>query len=97
MSQRLHVGATDSPAYEAVVASEADATKDRLFRWLCAGPWKIRIGDINLWNKVEPAIADLFPGLFPDDVWAFYIGDRSIQHPTAVELREWLDVARGEA
>lgn len=90
MSQRLHVGATDDPVYEAVIASEADATADRMAGWLCAGPWKIRISDLDLWRKVEPAIAELFPGVFPNDVWAFYMGERSIQHPTAAELREWL-------
>jgi hypothetical protein len=91
MSQRLHIGPTDNPVYEAVIATEADATEDRMADWLQNGPWKIRIGDLALWRKVEPAIADLFPGCFPNDVWAFYMGDRNIQHPTASELRAWLD------
>ena len=90
MSQRLHVGATDDPVYDAVIVSEADATEERLSDWLYSGPWKIRIADLELYRKVEPSIAEWFPGLFPNDVWAFYMGDRSIQHPTALELSEWL-------
>jgi len=90
MSERLHIGATEDPTYDAVIASEADASEDRMTSWLCGGPWKIRIGDVDLWEKVAPAIAALFPGLFPNDVWAFYMGDRSIQHPTAAELSEWV-------
>ena len=90
MSQRLHIGPTDDPVYDAVIASEADATEERLADWLYGRPWKIRIGDLELWKKVEPAIAELFCGVFPDDVWQFYMGDRHLEHPSADELREWL-------
>jgi len=97
MSQRLHVGATEDPLYDAVIASESEATEERMADWLQAGLWKIRIGDIDLWNKVESAIAELFPVQFPNDVWSFYMGERNIQHPTASELCEWLDAGRGQA
>ncbi len=91
MSQRLHIGPTDDPVYDAVIATEADATEERMADWLCNGPWAIRVGDLELYRKVEPSIAELFPGHFPNDVWKFFMGDRTIQHPTAMELTDWLD------
>jgi hypothetical protein len=94
MSQRLHIGPTDNSVYDVVIASEADATEEHMAEWLYGSPHKIRIGDLALWDKVSPVIAELFPGIFPDDVWYFYIGERSIDHPTARELADWLVAGR---
>jgi hypothetical protein len=90
MSQRLHVGPTDDPVYDAVIADESGVTEENLSDWLYGSPRKVRIGDVALWRKVEPALAELFPGRFPDDIWFFYMGDRKIEHPTEEELREWI-------
>jgi hypothetical protein len=91
MSQRLHIGVTDSGLYEAIVATEQDATPENLLEWLRGAPHKIRIADIALWRKVQPAIADAFWGCFPDDVAGFFIGDERLSCPTQEELDAWVD------
>jgi hypothetical protein len=100
MSQRLHIGPTDDPVYDCVIASTEGVMEKLMADWLCMnegdgylGPWKIRIGDLDLWRKIEPTVAGLFRDLgrsFPDEIWAFYMGDRRIENPTAEQLSEWL-------
>lgn len=90
MSQRLYVGVTNDPGFDAVITCVADVTEERLVDWLYPGPWKIVIGDIYLWRRVDRPIAELFPGVFPNDVWWFYFRDWKLEHPTAEELEDWI-------
>jgi hypothetical protein len=94
MSERLHIGATDDALYDVVISCESDATEENMADWLYGSPRKIRIADIGLWDKVSAVIAELSIGRFPEDVWAFYMGDRTIQYPTAEELADWVDAGR---
>ena len=99
MSQRLHIGNTKDEFYDCVLES-ADGAEEKLRAdWLAMGngfylgPWKIRIGDKNLFKEIEPIIAGIFEELgkeYPDDVWAFYDGERNLEHPTREELGAWL-------
>ena len=100
MSQRLHVGATNEQFYDCVLTSP-DGARDRLLNeWMkytggmFVGPWKIRIGDIALFEQVEPVIAELLTDVgkvYPDDICCFYLSVFTIEHPTADELRAWLE------
>ena len=93
MSNRLHVGRTDDPLYDCVIDGIDDAREKLVCDFLYASPYKIRIGDMRLFEEVQPIIAAVFAECgrqYPDDVWAFYAGERSIQHPTQAELDEWL-------
>lgn len=99
MSQRLHIGKTTKTYYDCVLEDEHGAEEKLKRDWLMCGggmfvgPWKIRIGDIELWSRVEPVIAQVFAELgekYPENVWAFYRDDRSLEHPSKDELREWL-------
>lgn len=102
MSHRLHVGETSEQIYDCVLATPDGARDKLLDEWLMyhdgmfAGPWKIRIGNATLWQEVEPVIAEVLASVgntYPDDVWAFYCGEDSIEHPTAEELRVWIHKA----
>lgn len=99
MSQRLHIGKTDDDSYDCIIMDELDAREKLNREWfmrgtgMVAAPWKIRIADYDLWNKIEPIVTDIFTELghqYPDCVWAFYDGNRCIEHPTRSELDEWL-------
>ncbi len=97
MSQRLYVGNTDDGGYDCVVTT-LDGLRTKLqSEWLVIstgylGPWKIRIGDVGLFQAIEPTIKDIFEELnlnYPGDVWKFYQDDRSIDHPSQEELNSW--------
>lgn len=93
MSNRLHVGRTDDPLYDCVIDGVFGAREKLLAEFMRASPYKIRIGDMRLFEEVQAVIAAVFTECgrtYPDDVWAFYVGDQSIQHPTQGELDEWL-------
>ena len=93
MSNRLYVGRTDDPLYDCVIDETVDAREKLISDFMYASPYKIRIGDMRLFEEVQPIIASVFEECgreYPDDVWAFYVGERSIQHPTQAELDEWL-------
>ena len=99
MSQRLHIGATSKEFYDCVLTS-ADGAKLRLLdEWLMYDngfywtPFKIRIGDMELWQEVEPVVSAVVTGVglsYPDDVWMFYHGKDHIEHPSAEELKMWI-------
>jgi hypothetical protein len=91
MSQRLHIGETDSTLYEAVIASEEDVTIENLREWMNGGPHKVRIGDIALWRKVQSKLACEYWWFFPEDITGFYIGDERLSNPTQKELDAWVD------
>ncbi len=106
MSQRLYIGATEEGELYDCVLTAIDGAREKLIEdwlnviWLDSGevfffgPWKIRIGDMELWKKVEPIVAEVFADAekkYPDDVWAFYYHSDRIEHPTADELNEWID------
>lgn len=62
------------------------------------GPWKIRIVDIELFLLVQDSIREAFKSLhinFPEDVWCFYCGDNSIEHPNQKELDVFLNQRSG--
>lgn len=99
MSQRLHIGETTKTFYDCVIDSSKGVREKLKSDWLMCdggmfvGPWKIRIGDYDLWNKVEPVVAGVMAECgkqYPDCVWTFYDGNRSIEHPTKAELDAWL-------
>ena len=102
MSQRLYVGdCSDEEAawYDCVVQS-ADVTAEWLRQhWLSyrdghyLGPFKIVIGDLNLFHQITSTLETTLSELghaYPDDVWAFYYAERSLEHPTKKELCAWL-------
>jgi len=99
MSQRLHIGKTSETFYDCVLVSEFDASQKLLLEWLAysegwyLSPFKIRISDVGLFRQLEPLISAVLEKIgkqYPDDVWTFYLGDASIEHPTAEELLVWL-------
>lgn len=102
MSQRLHVGKTDSDFYDCVISSPllaGEKLKNEWFRMntrigVYYGPWKIIIGDMELFHKIEADIALLFQKLgmeYPDAVWMFFQDNKPpIEHPTREELDVWL-------
>jgi len=99
MSQLLHIGLTEDKFYDCVLESTDGAEKKLREDWLAMGsgfylgPWKIRIGDKNLFREIEPTIAGIFSELgeeYPDNVWAFYDGERRLEHPTREELDAWI-------
>jgi hypothetical protein len=99
MSQRLYIGVTEDDSYECVLESAAGAEEKLRKDWMsiCGGfflgPLKIRIGDKNLFLEIEPVIAGILAELgqeYPDSIWSFYYGERSIEHPTKTELEDWI-------
>jgi protein-tyrosine phosphatase len=57
------------------------------------GPWKIRISDIELFKTVEFVIKHTLETVgkkYPDDIACFYIGEKSIWHPTEDELKRFI-------
>ncbi len=57
------------------------------------GPWKIRVADLEAYLKVEPILMGMFKyfdHIYPDEVWTFYRGDKTIDHPTERELLHFL-------
>lgn len=104
MSQRLHIGNTSETFYDCVLMDRHDAPQKLLSEWLAyekgalLGPWKIRIGDIDLFRSLEPLIVAAFRNVgkeYPDDVWAFYLEDSVIEHPSAEELMIWISANGG--
>jgi len=101
MSQRLHVGKTKESFYVCVIEDESDVYNKLLSEFFCKhngvflGPWKIRIGDINLFKKIEFLLSKAFDSVgkkYPDDVWVFYQEDKYLVHPTKKELAKWINV-----
>ena len=98
MSQRLHIGKTKEEIYDCVIEN-LDGAEEKLKKdWLAMGggfylgPWKIKIGNKELFLDLEPLIEEIFVSLgkhYPDDVWMFYENERSIEHPTRNELDKW--------
>ncbi len=100
MSQRLHIGKTSEAYFDCVLEDENGAREKLLKDWmgsgagLLLGGWKIRIGDLALWRRLEPQIEGIFSEIgeqYPEAISAFYRGDRSIENPTADQLRAWLE------
>ena len=99
MSQRLHIGETSDQFYDCVVVSQ-NGIKDKLrTEWFAArngyyfGPWKIFIGDKELFCKIQPEIKRFFISFklkYPDDIWKFFYDGKNIEHPTKTELDAWL-------
>lgn len=84
MSQRLFVGKTDAPWYDAVVTDAGEeGLVDRLAKeWLSLeegnpfflGPWRVFISDFPLFSKISPKLDELFSRVgkeYPDCVWDF--------------------------
>ena len=99
MSQRLHIGKTENGIYDCVLVGNKDAYEKLISEWftlrdgIFAGPWKIRIGDTKLFNKLEPTLENVFRRFgkqYPDDIWVVYQDERSIEHPTKDEFKKWL-------
>lgn len=95
MSERLHVGQTDDPVYDCVLAS-MDGAKSKLVEWAMHFPLKVRIGDAALFSQAQPVLAEAMQECgrtWPDDVWFFYRGDEKLEHPTQAELDAWCATA----
>lgn len=84
--------------YDLVLNDERDADEKLRRDWLVMdggmflGPWKIRIGDLELWKCIEPLLAKMFTELghqYPECVWMFYYGDRSLEHPSKDKLQKF--------
>jgi hypothetical protein len=93
MSQRLHVGKTSEKVYDFVIDS-IDGIPNEIEDWSFSGLWKISIGEADLFRIVDPFLSLAFSngGLsYPDDVWFFYFGERSIEHPNIKELKDFLE------
>ena len=101
MSERLHIGPTSELFYDCVVVDENNVREKLLSEWLgysgltgmFFGPLKVRIGDVELFNKIEPVIAEVFTFLrkkYPDDVWFFFHGESEIEHPNRKQFDRWL-------
>jgi hypothetical protein len=106
MSQRLRIGATEDTLYDCVISSINEPVKEKLLdEWVCRSqggvyvkPWKIRIDDRSLFRAVEPIIAEVIRELgeeYPESIWRFYEGQRTIEHPSSAELNTWLNDAAG--
>ena len=97
MSNRLHIGPTDSTIYECVLTS-ADGAAEKLASELFPnGPFKVRIGDLPLFTELQPVIRSVFEDYgwqYPDAIWWFYCGESKIEHPSQDELDHWLDSLR---
>ena len=86
MSQRLHVGKTDEKWYDCVLASPEDCTVEKIEReWLMwsgppqdfiVGPWKLRVGDRELWKIAEPVVREVLEkrGYAPYGNWVSFYG-----------------------
>lgn len=100
MSQRLHIGKTDKEFYDCVIVDTVDVREKLITEWLVSGPLKISIGDVELFEKIEPIIKEAaletYGWKYPDGIWRFYKDGRSIDHPTKAELSEWLSAERGK-
>jgi hypothetical protein len=100
MSQRLHIGHTDSNIYNCVITELAGHEDKLLDEWLhysygyYCGPWRIAIGNIELFKQVEPTIAGIFEILkreYPEEIWTFKReGKDALEHPSMEQLDEWL-------
>src|ERR1700736_174109 len=101
MSQRLHIGPTKDSYYDCVIDRDEFYIKEKInSRWLVKGngfflgPWKISIGNKKKFLQIQPLIEEVFQDVgkkYPDCIWVFYEGDRSIEHPTKEELSEWIN------
>jgi len=94
MSQRLHVGKTSEKVYDFSIDS-IDGISNEIEDWSFSGLWKISIGDVDLFSMVDPFLSIAFSngGLsYPDDVWFFYLGEKSIEHPTRSELDAFIEI-----
>ena len=102
MSQKLHIGKTDGKddIFDLVITDE-NITIDTLKReWLgydgryYSGPWKIMIGDLDLYKKVEPKLKELINSFckpFPESIWFFYYKDKKISRPSHDELYDFFN------
>lgn len=99
MSQRLYVGKTEEKWPDCIIDRVEGAQGKLLEEWLCwtglffLGPWKIRIGDMELFRELNSVLRKTFEVVgrkYPKDVWVFYWNDRTIEHPTEEQLERWL-------
>lgn len=99
MSQRLHIGETDAEIYDCVLTTPADAFAKLRKEWLCVtgsyflGPWRVRIGDVDLFWQVEPAIEAALRSVdeaWPASVTYIYHEGENLSPSSAQELHEWL-------
>ena len=106
MSQRLLIAPKqqnpDGTAYDSICwpnMSDGSIFLTLCEDWLLArggaylGPWKVRIEDVSLLARMTPILKAVFfcrGHDYPDCIWAFYWGDKSIEHPTSAELAAWL-------
>lgn len=99
MSQRLHVGLTDSASFDCILTN-TEGSRDKIKNeWLLmdagwiAGPWKIYVGDIDLFRKIEPIIKDVFRDIgeqYPESVSMFYCNNQGIENPSQELLNNFL-------
>jgi len=76
----LHVGHAPEGFYDCVITEECGAREKLMREWLCysngvfIGPWKITIGDAELWKSIEPIVQDVIESVsydYPEDIWSF--------------------------
>ena len=110
MSQRLCIGEPPHAEFHAdffdcVITKEEGAFSTMMEKWICCtgsdgiwlGPLKMWINDLELWEKVEPAVVEIFEFIgqpYPDKFWWVVIGDDWVEHPTRDELQALVEKAK---
>ena len=92
---------TKDSFYDCILVDNKKVWERLLSEWLhrdkgfYLGPFKIRIGDRKLYKQLSPILLKLFERIgkqYPDDIWMFSQGNKSIEHPTIDALSKWLDL-----
>ncbi len=93
MSDRIHIGFTEEEWYDCVVADSWGAY-DKLMAAGMAGPFKIRISNVRLWQQVEPQVQEYFEDIgreYPEGISRFYINRFFVSCPTPQELATFVE------
>lgn len=92
MSDRLSIGKQIDSYEISILSSDSDEViSEKIQEWArCNPPWKIRITDFDLFDKIVNELNEAVWYDFPDDIWGIFADGREpLWNPTEKELRKW--------